>query len=192
MLDLACGTGRYATAIAQFARVFLGIDASKQMLSYTKNAHPGFQLVLGDALNLPLTNESIEVVVCIGLFEFVDRLIVLREIQRTLKPNGILILGVPNKYSAIRIMAKTILKLRHIDYDKNEPSQREMIKLFERCEFQMLQLIKNDGLIWLPNLLDSLIGEQLYSTLGLLFKRLRNPFSNNMVFVVRKQSTRNN
>ena len=64
VLDLACGTGDFATmARARGARV-VGLDFAGAMLSAARERCPsGVALVRGDALTLPLTSGSVSVAV---------------------------------------------------------------------------------------------------------------------------------
>lgn len=188
VLDLGCGTGTYTRIIAKHGHV-VGLDISKVMLSYAKSKHPDLSLALADAHHIPLRVESIDTAVCIGLFEYVERAMVFKEINRVLKPDGVCIIQCPNKYSAVRIPAKVICKLTRREYFAKEPSYGEMLKLFKQYGFKVIEWGMDDGLIWLPSFLDRLCGRRIYSTLERFFKVFgRNPFSNVMLFVANLSS----
>lgn len=186
-LDLGCGGGAYTTAISEYTDHVLGIDISNTMLRYAKNKNNKLSYAMADAQHIPLKSESIDAVVCIGLFEYIERPIVLREINRVLKPDGICIIQCPNKYSAVRIPDKAICKIVKRKYQAKEPSYGEMFKLFKQYDFELLESRMDDGLIWLPNFLDWLIGREVYPIVE-NFTRIfgRNPFSNIMLFAIRK------
>ena len=106
-----------------------------------------------------------------------------------LKPNGICIIQCPNKYGLMRVMVKIIYKILKRNYFPKEPSYREMINLFKQNGFKVIELKMDDGLIWVPNFLDKLIGVKIYSVIENIFKIFsRNPFSCNMLFVVQKEN----
>ncbi len=187
ILDLGCGTGTYTRIIAEHGHV-LGIDISKVMLSYAKSKHPSLDLALADARHIPLRAESIDTVVCIGLFEYIERATVLEEINRVLNRDGICIIQCPNRYSAIRMPAKIICKVLGKEYPCKEPSYGEMLRLFNENGLKMIESRMDDGLIWLPNFLDRLLGKRVYFSIERLFKNFgRNPFSNVMLFILRKK-----
>lgn len=86
VLDLACGTGRYALiAQAQGAKRVLGLDNSLAMLQ--ANSHPQVALATSEALPIPA--HFIDVVLCglaLGHLPHLDPS--LREIARVLRPGG--------------------------------------------------------------------------------------------------------
>lgn len=94
VLDLCCGTGDMVRAFAALpnppARIF-GVDFSAQMLAagaYEPGAAP-IQLVRADALRLPLSDATVDVVTCaFGVRNFQDLDAGLREIRRILRPGG--------------------------------------------------------------------------------------------------------
>ncbi len=189
VLDLGCGTGVYTQIVAENTDRVLGLDISEVMLSYAKSRHLNLRLVLADAHHIPSEDKSIDTVVCIGLFEYIQRATVLKEINRVLRSDGICIISVPNRYSAARMPGKIICKILGKRYPCKEPSYREMLRLFEVSGFKVIESRMDDGLIWLPDFLDRLIGKRVYFSVERFFKIFgRNPFSNVMLFVVRKEN----
>lgn len=96
VLDLACGPGLYARALAEESpdREVFGLDVSWPMLRYAtrKAGRLGIGNVAfmhGDAHQLPFRDSSVDVVNCCGalhLFSDVRRVLV--ELRRVIKPNG--------------------------------------------------------------------------------------------------------
>lgn len=94
-LDLCCGTGDLALALAgQGARV-LGVDFTARMLDLarrrarTRKGVAAPQFVQGDALRMPFPDATFDVVtVAYGLRNLADLTAGLREIQRVAKPRG--------------------------------------------------------------------------------------------------------
>ncbi len=91
VLDLACGTGRYAQRLKdRGARLVVGIDLSPEMLAQTDKCIA--QFALADLSQLPITNYLFDLVVCglaIGHAENLPRAIA--ESARVLKPGGALL-----------------------------------------------------------------------------------------------------
>lgn len=93
-LDLCCGTGDLAIAMAKRlpqGRV-TGVDFNSAMLEIAGQKTkliPNLNLINGDAMNLPLDNNSFDIVtVGFGLRNVPDADQALAEIYRVLKPNG--------------------------------------------------------------------------------------------------------
>ena len=192
VLDLGCGTGAYTKSIAQHANLALGLDISKRMLTYAKETKYGsFSLALADVHHIPLKAKSIDAVVSIGLFECVERVTALEEINRVLKPQGICIIGCANKYSAWGMVLKIACKVFGREWAWKEPSYREMLMLLKQKGFEVMEFKMDDGLIWLPDFLDRLVGRRIYLSIEKLFRIVgKNPFSSGLLFVGRKARSR--
>lgn len=92
-VDLACGTGLYARAMAARSpdAAVLGIDLSQAMLARARALEPArVTWVRGDVHRLPLRDASIDHVNCAGaLHLFPDLGAVGRELFRVLAPGGV-------------------------------------------------------------------------------------------------------
>ncbi|HEY1173837.1 MAG TPA: bifunctional demethylmenaquinone methyltransferase/2-methoxy-6-polyprenyl-1,4-benzoquinol methylase UbiE [Verrucomicrobiae bacterium] len=104
-LDLCCGTGDVAFALAGQGAEVLGVDFSGPMLMVAKErqARDGVkqvEFVRGDALRLPAADASVDVLtISYGLRNLADFEGGLREMLRVLKPGGRLLVldfGVPD------------------------------------------------------------------------------------------------
>jgi ubiquinone/menaquinone biosynthesis C-methylase UbiE len=159
------------------------------MFEYAKKKRKGLDLILGDAHLLPFRDESFHLVVSIGLMEYVQKDIVLKEIARTMKKGGLLIIVAPNKYSAYRLPIKIIAKIFRRKYIAREPSFKEMTNLFHQLGFKLVWYKMDDGLVFIPSFLNRAIGMNIYflveNVLKLTLKR--NPFSNAMLFLLQKK-----
>jgi SAM-dependent methyltransferase len=102
VLDLACGTGVVARIVAQRVgpqgRV-TGIDLNPGMISVARSLRvsDGAQIewLEGSALAIPLTDASVDVVLCQqGLQFFPDKPLAMREMRRVLVPGGRVALSV--------------------------------------------------------------------------------------------------
>lgn len=89
VLDLACGTGRYARLLHERGARVAAFDFSFEMLTRSDNK---FARALADMYALPLRAGSMDVIVCglaVGHLENLER--ALREMGRVLAPQGTLI-----------------------------------------------------------------------------------------------------
>ena len=94
-LEIGCGTGALtATVLAESApRSILAIDASQDFVAYARAAigDGRVRFEVADARKLPAKDASVDVVTSALLLNFIpDRPAALAEMQRVLKPNGLL------------------------------------------------------------------------------------------------------
>jgi exopolysaccharide biosynthesis WecB/TagA/CpsF family protein len=96
VLDLGCGNGSYTAELAQRAEYVCGIDLHMPHLKAFRDHIPRVQ---GTGEQLPFASESFDAVTMIEVLEHTNcDTKVLAECFRVLKPGGILVLFVPNKY----------------------------------------------------------------------------------------------
>ena len=98
--DLGCGNGRLLKSLGTFSRHYLGIDNSETMLKTAKKNFPGHNFINGDQLKIPVADGIMDIVFNIRAFHHLPskklRLQALSEMNRILRPNGILIITVWN------------------------------------------------------------------------------------------------
>ncbi len=95
ILDVGCGPGFYCLELAESVGergAIVGVDSSEPMLSLAERRCEGLAQVSfkeGDALSLPVEDESFDAAFSIQVLEYVpDAAAALREIFRTIKPGG--------------------------------------------------------------------------------------------------------
>lgn len=93
IVDLACGTGDQIIALKNLDAKFLGIDISKEMLKIAKKKledDKRVELMLGSALDIPLEDESANIVtMSFGMRNVSDPVICIQEISRILDKDGV-------------------------------------------------------------------------------------------------------
>lgn len=88
-LDAACGTGRFSTRLASRGHRVVGVDSSPEMLAEARRKLPGTDFHLGELDELPLSDASIDLVVCaLALTHVPDLAPVMAEFARVLRPGG--------------------------------------------------------------------------------------------------------
>jgi len=118
ILDLGCGNGRFLEFFRNKNIEYIGVDSSEKLIEIAKKKYPDFQFLVADALSLPFLENSFDKIFSISVFHHIPskelRLQFLKEIKRTLKPRGILILTVWNLWQKryfLPILKFIILKL---------------------------------------------------------------------------------
>ncbi|GIH16601.1 class I SAM-dependent methyltransferase [Rugosimonospora africana] len=88
-LDAACGTGRHAEYLAGQGFTVIGVDSSPEMLERARNRVPLGEFRLGDLRELPLSDDSVDLVVSgLALSHSPSLEPVLTEFARVLRPGG--------------------------------------------------------------------------------------------------------
>ena len=93
-LDAGCGTGRHTAYLASLGHKVIGVDTSPEMLGLAREKVPGGEFYEADLNDVPLADDSVDVVVCaIALSHVADLAQALGEFVRVLRPNGHLVIS---------------------------------------------------------------------------------------------------
>lgn len=94
-LDVGCGTGALAYALAPLVGEVIGVDASEDFLAPAReHAPPGCTFVVGDAEALPFPYGDFDLVGCLRVLHHVRRPeLVVAEIARVTRPGGRILLA---------------------------------------------------------------------------------------------------
>ena len=117
-LDFGCGVGRLTQAMAWRFTSCVGVDISTQMIknaeSLNQHAHCRYQVVAGPLL--PFVDGSFSFIYSNIVLQHVPRkyaVAYLREFERVLKPGGILVFGVQDRFEDSDFSSRMV-RLRHI------------------------------------------------------------------------------
>jgi ubiquinone/menaquinone biosynthesis C-methylase UbiE len=100
ILDIASGEGYGTNLISTVAKNVIGVDIDEEAIEFSKKKYlsKNLQFLLGSASEIPLENNSIDIVVSFETLEHHDKhLEMFAEIKRVLRPDGILIMSSPDK-----------------------------------------------------------------------------------------------
>jgi SAM-dependent methyltransferase len=89
-LDVGCGTGRSAVALAAHCARVYGVDPSPAMLAEA-TAHDRVTYREGTAEALPLPDRSVDVVTLAGVLPHVDRTAAARALRRVCRPGALVV-----------------------------------------------------------------------------------------------------
>lgn len=113
--DIGCGTGRYALQMSRMgAASVVGIDLSLEMLAVAQRKGQRADLPIlwqaGDIQGrLPVIEETLDVAVCAVVLSFLEQgETALREVARTLKPGGTLVVSDYHPHGLHQIRAESI------------------------------------------------------------------------------------
>ena len=98
VLDIACGTGYGIGVLQRTASWVTGVDVDFESARQAKLECNGRSMaLLGNGLHLPFADKSFEVITSFETLEHLhERAAYLRELERVLHPDGVLLLSTPN------------------------------------------------------------------------------------------------
>lgn len=101
VLDIASGEGYGSKILAKHAEKVIGIDISIETVNFARNKYKNknIEFAVGSCSAIPIKDNSVDIVVSFETIEHhSDHEIMMHEVKRILKPNGILIISSPDKY----------------------------------------------------------------------------------------------
>jgi ubiquinone/menaquinone biosynthesis C-methylase UbiE len=147
VLGFACGTGNYLSKqIAEYQNYnisWIGIDKSPEMLGKAKEKNLDANLLIGDACQIPLPDDSIDYVkIRLALHHFPDKEKAIREVRRILKRHGVLsIFSISHDYMKYSWVCRYFPGVEEIDKARF-PSSLEIFQLLEKNGFSVSANIK--------------------------------------------------
>jgi SAM-dependent methyltransferase len=146
ILEVGCGRGATLLEFAKRGANVVGLDYSEQALALCRSFEGVSQrsgrsvFLKGDARELPFADDSFDLVYSIGLVEhFRDPGLLLAEQYRVLRPDGILFVQVPQKYTAYTVIKKMVIQIGKWPYGgwETQFAAGELSKLVTRAGFDL-------------------------------------------------------
>lgn len=139
ILDVGCGYGYLLRICVEKGYECIGVDVSKYALSRVQSKSPS--VILCDVQSsLPLKSASVEIVMMVDVIEHINKpFLILKEIERVLRPKGLLCIATPN-LSALARMLQGRNWYGHLD--KTHVSLFTSFSLKEalkKCNFEILK-----------------------------------------------------
>jgi SAM-dependent methyltransferase len=98
VLEAGCGEGYGADLIAGVARRVTAVDYDEATAAHVQARYPRVQVIHGNLAELPLPDQSVDVVVNFQVIEHLwDQPQFVRECARVLRPSGLLMMSTPNR-----------------------------------------------------------------------------------------------
>ncbi len=145
-LDLACGPGTLALELARYGCRVYGIDLAQRMIARAQQVRrlrdcPGVHFAVADAEELPLANETFDLITCAYAFpDFLAPRRVVSEISRVMRSGGRLaILEVVGPEDLLQSAALDELEqLRSAGVPAHLHSLPELLALFRQANLKLL------------------------------------------------------
>lgn len=133
ILEIGCGMGHFSNYCYNSKRSIVSVDIGKSKMKMAKNKYPFLSFVQADAEELPLKNNSFDVVVSIDLIEHLfDQDSHFKEVNRILKDDGLYIIKTPNKIYDLLVNIPYFIIVGKVKYSKlkeTHPSTRTLFGL---------------------------------------------------------------
>ncbi len=139
-LEVGVGSGRFAVPLG----IGHGIDPSRNLLQIAKNQ--GTEFVLGEGEHLPYRAGSFDYVLMMTVICFLDDVgQVFREVNRVLRPRGMLVVGFIEKDGEIyRRSQREPIKGRFLRFAKFRAVE-DVTRFFREAEFIEVSVIERTG-----------------------------------------------
>jgi SAM-dependent methyltransferase len=97
-LDIGTGLGYNTSIFGAFTKETMGLDIKIPENNILKKTI-GSNLIVGDGMNLPFTDQIADLILLFSVIEHVENSeILMNEVSRVLKPKGMLLIQIPNRY----------------------------------------------------------------------------------------------
>jgi len=148
ILDLGCGTGTLTDQLLKYGKTVVGVDSSQEMIERAKKQFDKVDFRVCDALNLPFA-EEFNVVFSNAVFHWIsDHDTLLKNINKTLKPGGMLVCefgGVRNVDTIIKAFAKACSSIGYdVEERFNFPTPESFGMLLEKNGFEINRVYDYD------------------------------------------------
>ncbi|MDO8659044.1 MAG: class I SAM-dependent methyltransferase [Candidatus Parcubacteria bacterium] len=123
VLDIGCWTGQLEKLILQETKELIGLEPDNDAVRVAKKTIPGVSFFVGTAEKLPFKDNSFDTIIFLDVIEHIPaqtELTCLKEINRVLKPKGILILSTNYKHPVGVLFDPSFWAFGHRHYGKSE------------------------------------------------------------------------
>lgn len=126
LLDIGCGKGFIGKELVNYVDEYIGLDISLTALKIAKTHILDGHLIVGNASNLPLKDQTVDAIVCSEVLEHIPEYEKsISEMSRVLKMGGLLVITTPNYYN-FHVLLRLLIKGRNTRqvYDKPIPYKK--------------------------------------------------------------------
>lgn len=91
VIDLGCGTGLSTAIWRGHAREVIGVEPNEEMRAVAARQYRNLTFIEGSSCSIPAPDASVDIVTCSQSFHWMEPVQTLKEVDRILQPNGILV-----------------------------------------------------------------------------------------------------
>jgi SAM-dependent methyltransferase len=149
VLELGAGTGKLTRVLAGLGHDVHATDPDPEMLRQLETALPGVRAMVASAEDIPLGDESVDVVVAAQAFHWFDLDLALPEIARVLRPGGriALVWNQRNeKIPWVRKLGNVIGRQDHLDQPAEALIYSELFGFVEDATFTHWQTVDRQSI----------------------------------------------
>jgi 2-polyprenyl-6-hydroxyphenyl methylase / 3-demethylubiquinone-9 3-methyltransferase len=113
--DVGCGGGLLSEELARLGLTVIGMDPSRRSIrtahEHAVRSNLNVDYIIGNGESIPLGNASCDTVFCCDVIEHVDNPnVLIAEIARVLKPNGLFLYDTPNRTFISKLVVINVLQ----------------------------------------------------------------------------------
>lgn len=151
VVDWGCGTGEYALAARKAKKIYC-IDISGEMLRKAKEKLKNFsqvEFIYGSGFENKISQNTGEIILTIGVWEYVEPKKLLKEIKRLTKKGSLALVVFPNIYNDLNLM-RSVVKFRAVALRPG------FIRNLFKKDFQLVESASFGAVSWVPKRLQFL------------------------------------
>lgn len=134
ILDLGCSTGIAGQGICDISKhKYIGIDITHEYIDFAKKQRPGVDYRVMDGRNLAFPDHFFDIVMFVGVLHHMDNQTAeacLKEVRRTLKPTGFLLIAEP-VFTPNSLISNLFLSIDRGQYIRESSEYLHLVKSFE-------------------------------------------------------------
>ena len=150
ILDLGCGTGEIAAAISQMGYPVTACDFAEEMMAVARRNYARTPVdwvgLEPEWKALPFADASFDGIVASSVFEYLDDVPrVAAELSRVLRPEGVLLLTVPNPCNSVRKLEGRLRSMRLVQQVSSALAQSSADRLVCRLPAPFPEPLRSPG-----------------------------------------------
>ena len=143
VLDLGCSTGRAGREICDMQKQsYVGIDLAPRYIEFAKKNNPMADYRVMDGRNLEFPTHFFDIIMFVGVLHHMDDVTAkacLKEVRRTLKPTGYLLMAEP-VFTSNSLLSNIFLSLDRGKFIRESSQYIDLISEFELVKKQYFKL----------------------------------------------------
>lgn len=180
VMDLGCGSGVFSHYLAQKGCQVLGIDGSRAMIDLC-NQQKTATTVRYVQQSLPFSGpdqyDGQDAIVMSSLLEYIADTTLMQQVKDLLKPNGLLIVSMPNALSVYRRVERILFRLTgypaYFTHARNRPTESAFRQQLTNTGFDVLEIVYFSGHDPISRLLNPWLSRRYTNNLFVMVCRKR-------------------